>query len=252
MDKKTKMWVGMIIAVILLLGGFYLYFFYPETIPGLASIDSELKEDVNILLIGMDDMKNVEKGKVQADSIMLIELKPNVNNIVFNSLYSNTIYNEKMLKNYSHVQLQKIVSEISNKEIDYYFKISYNGFIDIVDQLDGIEIILEEKMNIPELKLSLQKGSNELNGEETLNYARWYNYKDEEDRLKRHIKVAKALVDKAFNKETVFNIPKTFSTLIETYKNIETNMDIDFVRKVIKLIQSRENIKFKYNISPLN
>ena len=242
------MWIGIIIAVILLLGGFYLYFYYPETIPGLASVDSELKENVNVLVIGMDDMENVDKGKIQADSIMLIELEPNNEIINFNSLSSNKIYDEKMIKNYSYDNLQKIVSEISNKEIDYYFKISYNGFINIVDQLDGIDIELKEKMNIPDLNLSLQKGLNHLNGKETLNYARWYNYQNEQDRLKRHIIVAEALVDKALKKETVLNIPKIFSTIIETYKNIETNIDIKFIRRVLNFIQKRENIVFNYDI----
>ena len=51
-----KIWVPLLIAIILMGVGFYLYYFYPEIIPGMASINPKVEVEANVLLIGLDDM----------------------------------------------------------------------------------------------------------------------------------------------------------------------------------------------------
>src|SRR5690554_4847306 len=70
--EKKKIYIAIAIAIIILAIGFYLYYFYPQVIPGLAS--TSLKQDVNVLIIGLDDRDSVNKGEISADTIILAQL----------------------------------------------------------------------------------------------------------------------------------------------------------------------------------
>ena len=249
MNKKTKMWIGIIVAFVLLLGGFYLYYFYPQIIPGFAGKNPGFEDDVNILLVGLDDRDSVQKGEIEADSIMLATLKGNGKKIVIKAIPSDMKVENKKLKEYNVKNMPDKMKEITNVKPDYYVSMSYEGFQEIINQLGGINVTLEEQMRIPELGLDLKKGENILAGQEALNYARWYNYTDDEkDRMERHKKIIESLIDKVFQKRTLLDFSKLYSTVVETYKSVETNMDQDLVARIINYAKEREDIEVVYNI----
>jgi Transcriptional regulator len=133
--------------------------------------------------------------------------------------------------------------------LNYYFTISYQGFIDLVDKLGGITITREEELNVPDLNLALKQGNNNLSGEEALNYARFYDYtKDEQDRAKRQQEIISAIIDKALQETTLVNIPQMFNTAISTYNSIETNLEYTLVVDLIEFLIKNREISINYGV----
>ena len=132
-----------------------------RSIPGL---ESELKgEDggrINILLLGMRGA-DLPGGGLLADTIMVVSIKPEENKAAIISIprdfYAdnpgwggktkiNAVYaaGEENGKKQGIADMQKVVSQISGVPIHYGVTIDFEGFVDLVDALGGIEIYLEK------------------------------------------------------------------------------------------------------------
>lgn len=247
--KINKKWIGLIIALILLLVGFYLYYFYPQMGSGLAVIGDKLGETVNVLVVGLDDRDSVEKGEIEADSIVLVRLEANKKMLTFNAIPPNTKIDNQSLKKIQPENMPEKIEEVTGVRPEYYFAVGYEGFEKVVDKLSGIEVELEEPLNVPELGLFLKEGKNLLSGKEALNYARWYDYtKNEKDRIKRQQQVLAGIIDKLLQSKTLLNVSKLYTTIIETFKSIETNLDQALVSEVFEFLRNRKNIEIKYKI----
>jgi LCP family protein required for cell wall assembly len=248
-NKFNKKWLGIIIALILLLIGFYLYYFYPQMGSGLAVIGNELGERVNVLIVGLDDRDSVEKGEIEADSIVLVRLEAEKKILTFTAIPPNTKIDDESLKKISPEKMSEKIEEVIGVEPEYYFAIGYKGFEKVVDELSGIEVNLEEPLKVPDLGLYLKEGKNLLSGKEALNYSRWYDYtKDEKDRIKRQQQVLVGIVDKVLQSKTLLNIPKLYTTVIETFKSIETNLDQALISEVFEFLRNRNNMEINYKI----
>ena len=230
--------------------GAYLYNYFPQLIPGLATDNLKIKRDINILILGLDDVKSVEKDSIESDSIIMAQYKNDDKTIKLNSISPEIEVDGKKLKKYSPATLRKKIKNIIDIKEDYYFVLSYNGFIRFIDEIGGVPITLDEKLEIPDLNLDLKKGENILSGEEALNYLRWYNYDQEKiDRLKKQRKIIMSVKNKVVNENYLNNIPKLYSTIIESYKMVESNMDQKLISDLVKLLQKNEKIKIKYEIT---
>ena len=249
MNKKSK-WGILILIFILMFIGAYLYNYFPQLIPGLATDNLKIKRDINILILGLDDVKSVEKDSIESDSIIMAQYKNDDKTIKLNSISPEIEVDGKKLKKYSPATLRKKIENIIDIKEDYYFVLSYNGFIRFIDEIGGVPITLDEKLEIPDLNLDLKKGENILSGEEALNYLRWYNYDQEKiDRLKKQRKIIMSVKNKVVNENYLNNIPKLYSTIIESYKMVESNMDQKLISDLVKLLQKNEKIKIKYEIT---
>ena len=249
MNKKSK-WGILILIFILMFIGVYLYNYFPQLIPGLATDNLKIKRDINILILGLDDVKSVEKDSIESDSIIMAQYKNDDKTIKLNSISPEIEVDGKKLKKYSPATLRKKIENIIDIKEDYYFVLSYDGFIRFIDEIGGVPITLDEKLEIPDLNLDLEKGENILSGKEALNYLRWYDYdQDKIDRLKKQRKIIMSVKNKVVNENYLNNIPKLYSTIIESYKMVESNMDQKLISDLVKLLQKNEKIKIKYEIT---
>lgn len=349
----SKMWVAIIIAIIFLLIGFYLYYFYPKLIPGMASINEniieenerpgeiageetkevvkeetktlpnlikedansteevikeeteriteilkkdtkredttssdkpvkeedkalisgikkgitnlaqtikegvsnivnpDLKEDVNILIIGLDDLESVTRGEIAADALVLAKLHPEDKKLdLINIITKDKVLNLDMNnKEEELIDLLDKMGKITSTEIDYYFTISYQGFTNLVDNLDGIEIALKEDLKVPGLNLDLKAGRNTLSGAEALSYSRWLDYtKDERDRIRRQQQIISAMIKKAFFDKSIFDLPELFKTTVDTFKMVNTNIEYNMITKIIAFFNNATELEINYNI----
>lgn len=250
-SKDRKIWIIVIFILIIALLGFYVFnyfsIFFKE-----ANLQDRFNKEINLLVVGQDSEESVDKGTIQSDSILLVNLKPNNKKLNIITVPSHKKYNDKRLKEYNKEQLMEIMGSISDVKPNYYFVIDYNGFKNIVNLMSGIEVELEEDFKISELGLYLNEGKNLLSGQEALNYARYYNHnKDELNRISRQKKVINGFTDKVFQKNSLLNIPKLYRTVIETVKNVETNLDYDLAIKAYKFINNNEDFNIEYQILEL-
>ncbi|MFW6023072.1 MAG: LCP family protein [Halanaerobiaceae bacterium] len=248
-DNSKKIIIAISVAILLLLLGLYLYFYYPQVIPGVAG--TQLNEKINVVIIGLDDQESVDEGGVAADSIIFAQLNTESNQLKLNHIVMDKkTYGESMEENEIQTLLEEIqtLSEI-NEDIDHYFTISYNGFINLVNNLNGITINRNEPLKIPDLDLDLKAGNNKLSGEEALNYARWYDYRNDiTERIQRQQQIIKALLDKALNNKTILDVPEIFNTTVDTFNSVETNLDYQTISDLIEYYMNNDNPDISYDI----
>ncbi|MTI60317.1 MAG: hypothetical protein FH762_10180 [Firmicutes bacterium] len=250
--NNYKIYIAVFIALILLAVGFYLYYFYPQLIPGMAS--TNLQDNVNVLIMGFDDAASSSEsdGEINVDTMVLVKLDTVENNLSVVNIISD---DKSVSEDIKEEELSNIMAEagaLTDTDIDYYFTVSYNGFKNLVDNLEGITIELDEDLKIPDLALDLHEGNNNLSGEETLNYVRWYDYRTEETtRVKRQQQVINAIIDKAFQEKGLVDIPELFNTTVDTFKAVNTNIEYTLITELVQyLMKNKDELTIDYTVEP--
>ena len=135
---------------------------------------------VNIMLVGRDAQTSGERGR--SDSMIILSLNRKTKQISLVSLmrdiytqipgYSNNRLNAAFsFGGYS--LMDQTIEQNFGIDIDYNVGVNFEGFESVIDQLGGIDIVLNEaEVNWMVDYPGLVVGTNHLNGEEALAYAR--------------------------------------------------------------------------------
>ena len=106
----------------------------------------------NILLVGTDG-EYVEKGN-RSDSVMLVTIDTNNKDIKISSIARDTYVDipgystEKLTHAYAYEGidlLKEVFKENFDLDIDKYIAVNFISFMDIMDELGGVEVNVEEK-----------------------------------------------------------------------------------------------------------
>ncbi|WP_282193055.1 LCP family protein [Romboutsia ilealis] len=106
----------------------------------------------NILLVGTDG-EYVEKGN-RSDSVMLVTIDTNNKDIKISSIARDTYVDipgystEKLTHAYAYEGidlLKEVFKENFDLDIDKYIAVNFTSFMDIMDELGGVEVNVEEK-----------------------------------------------------------------------------------------------------------
>lgn len=236
-------------------------------------LKGEKNDRINILLLGMGG-KNHDGGYL-TDTIMLVSLEPStkkvaitsiprdlaipVENMGWQKINSVNAYAEKENPGSGGLAISQAISDLLNVPIDYYFRVDFAGFINIVDKLGGLKIYVDNDLNDYRYPvsgredaanfesryehLSIEKGWQEMDGTLALKYARSRHALGIEGsdfaRAKRQQKIIEAVKDKALSANVLLN-PSTLSGLIDEFKeDISTNLK---VWEMIKLWQMFKDV----------
>lgn len=129
--------------------------------------------------------------------------------------------------------LKEIIEDITNLDIQYYAKVDFNGFVQIVDALGGVDVYVENPIYDPYYPkgetiyfetFSLDPGWQTLDGETALKYARSRKTTSDFDRAKRQQQLLFALKEKALNLEILTNAGKIGDIYDSVDASIETNL----------------------------
>ena len=128
-------------------------------------------------------------------------------------------------------------------EIDYYFRVNFDGFEDIINALGGIKVNSEVAFSDEGCKFV--KGDNYLNGKEALVFARnRYDIKGgDRQRGKNQMAVVKAVIEKAASPAILFNYKSTLDSMAGSF---ETDMPYE---RIAKLIRNQINDGTKWNVT---
>ena len=137
------------------------------------------------------------------------------------------------------------VEELFDIPVDYFFKLNFNAFIDVVDTLGGITVdvpftVSEMDSNDNKNAIRLKKGVHTLNGEEALALARTRKIDNDIERGKRQQLVIKAIIDKAIS---VGSVTKYGSVMESMGNNLSTNMDFSEILGLYKYALSGLDIE---------
>ena len=176
----------------------------------------EAHEVLNIMLIGADNSgRNYNSYNEQnSDMFKIVSLDYTDSKIKITSLNKDVVVWMPDTNEFGHMNWPyakggpayalNTINYNLDLDVSKYVTFSFAGFIDVIDELGGIDIELSEKeaqaMNNPaygnKVSINAKKGSNHMQGNDALTYAR-INYLDSDFvRMDRQNKVIKAVIDK--------------------------------------------------------
>lgn len=243
------------------------YFYWSSKIltdENIESIKPSGKEPVNILVLGVDGITdNIDKNEPKrTDSMMLMNYNPVNKNINIISIPRDTLISingNKHKINEAHAfggvgYSIDAVEKLLDLNINYYAKVDYAGFRQIIDSIGGIDMQIENNMDYDDegqdLHIHFKKGDVvHLDGQKAEEFFRWRKNNDgsglpEGDlgRIKnQHIFVEK-VIEKFKSPAAIIKIPSLVST---AKRHTETNMSINEMFKygILFAKNNKNNIK---------
>lgn len=202
-------------------------------------------QPISFLLLGADtgtaEEERTETGR--SDTIIVCTVNPNTKTTTLLSIprdsYTEIIgysdlydyygdYYDKMNHAYAYGGTEmsiNTVQEFLNIPIDYYVEVNFNGLVDIVDAVGGIEITSPLTFDFygPQF---IEGETKIINGYDALQFSRMRKQDPEGDlgRQKRQQMVIKAILDKVLTMGTVVNYKNILATLED---NVQMNISLD-------------------------
>ncbi|MFI8687526.1 LCP family protein [Rossellomorea sp. NPDC077527] len=193
-------------------------------------------DNVSILFIGVDESEKRNFGSnTRSDALMLATLNNDTKSVKLVSIPRDSYtyipevgYKTKI--NHAHAfggpkATIETVEELFNLPVDYYVKMNFNAFIDVVDALEGIEVDVpyemeEQNSEDEQGAIHLEEGLQSLDGEQALAFARTRKADSDIERGKRQQEIMKAIMEKAVSTKGV-------SKYDEVMEAIGDNMSTD-------------------------
>ncbi len=173
---------------------------------------------MNILIVGQDQ-KAEDTTRQRSDVMMLCSYNMETNEVSVISFLRDLYvkipggYSNNKLNAAYHFGGFKLLYEtlLDNfgVRVDGGIEVDFNGFVEIVDMLGGVDIYLTAE-EAPYVSTNSVEGMNHLNGKKALNYARTRKTDDDFGRTERQRKVLVALFEKVRNADA-----ETISSLID-------------------------------------
>ncbi len=158
--------------------------------------------------------------------------------------YENDDYPEAQAQELALEDTADKVGDILGIDIHYYALIDFNGFVEVIDAIGGVDIYLEESFydNAYPIEgttyfetFSLPAGENHLDGEDALKYARSRHTTSDFDRALRQQEILNAIKDKTFSLG-VLGSPTKLKSLYEAISdNFVTNLSFTEIAHLGKL-----------------
>ncbi|WP_084783599.1 LCP family protein [Paenibacillus sp. FJAT-26967] len=250
--KRSRLkWLLIPLAALLLFGGYYVWNAYSswnqvyqehnqtgerpvEPVSPVPVQEPLNKTTYSFLLLGVDS-GNVEKGR--SDSNMLAVANAQTQQISLLSIPRDTYLpiqghgKEKLAHAYAYGGAGlavKTVEDFLATPVDHYVAFNFNGVQKFVDALGGLSVDVEKDMDfddrITHKHVYLKKGRQTLNGEQTLNYARYRGDADGDlARMRRQQQVVKELLTQTVNYRNVAKINRFLKIMGD---NVRTDIPI--------------------------
>ena len=201
--------------------------------------DEKLNQRINVLLLGIDDGDSEASNSEpkRTDAMIVASFDPAQGKISMLSLPRDT-----MVILPGHTQYEKInsaytfggvtmakqtVANLLRIPIHYYALANWQGFIEIINLIGGVDLYVDKDMHYEDpyanLKIDIKHGYQHLDGEKSGQYVRFRSDElGDIGRVQRQQKFLKALGLQMFSIENITKIPKILATAKEY---IETDMD---------------------------
>ncbi|WP_110943352.1 LCP family protein [Virgibacillus senegalensis] len=261
--KKRRRILFILVPILILVGattayGAYLYNKADEVVSGSYEDDGRDKSDlrnkevdpdvdnVSVLFIGVDESnKRANEGSSRSDALMLATLNKDSKSVKLLSIPRDSYvyipevgYNTKI--NHAHAYggpkaSIEAVESLLDIPVDYYVKMDFEAFIDVVDALNGINVdvpyeMSEQDSNDRANAIHLYPGEQNLNGEEALALARTRKQDNDLERGKRQQEIIKAVIKKAAN---IGSVTKYDDMMEAVGDNMTTNMRFSEMKSFI-------------------
>ena len=246
-------------------GGFFIYInSVNRTIGSIntAEIENILtplespEEPVTILILGRDS-RDTESEMGRADTIMLLYLDPGGSTGSLLSIPRDTLveipgYGEDKINAayaYGGEELMvETVTDFLHVEINHYVTLDFEGFVQLVDALGGVDVEIDRPLVDPKSGANFSPGNHHLTGEQALAYSRSRSTETGDiGRIQLQQHLFRELVSQKLNVRYMSSIPYYFNILIE---NTRTDLDVLTILKYSKAALSFDPDAFETSIIP--
>ncbi|API91747.1 MULTISPECIES: LCP family protein [Virgibacillus] len=222
-----------------------------------AKVDPAV-DNVSVLIMGIDssDIRN-NADNARTDTLMVATLNKDDKSVKLVSIPRDTYvyipevgYETKI--NHAHAfggtqATRDTVENLLDIPIDYYVKVNFEAFIDVVNAVDGITVDVPYELKEQNSKdqanaIHLLPGEQELNGEEALALARTRKLDNDIERGKRQQEIIKAVISKAISLDSIL---KYDDVLEAVGSNMTTNMTFSEMKSFIAYGTKGKNLDFE-------
>ena len=125
------------------------------------------------------------------------------------------------------------IGMIYDIDVDYFFRVNFSGFEEIIDSLGGVTVYSEYAFKASTTGEWFSAGENYLDGESALAFARErYSFKEgDRERGRNQMKVVQAVINKALSPELL----KNFTGVMEAVEgNFQTSVPYEKITSVVR------------------
>ncbi|MDL0437621.1 LCP family protein [Niallia sp. SS-2023] len=215
-----------------------------------AAVDPDI-DDISILFIGVDDSEKRSSSsgttRSRSDALMLATLNEKEKSVKLLSIPRDSYvyipergYNDKITHAHYFGGVTSTIETVENLldvPVDYYAKMNFDAFMDVVEALGGIEVdvpVTFTEQNSKDQKgenaIHLEKGLQTLNGEEALALARTRKIDNDIERGKRQQLIMKAIMDKAVSAQAITKYSKLMEAVGD---NMTTDLSFSNIQSLL-------------------
>lgn len=246
------------------------------------SADKQLKGEendrINVLLLGMGGSQH--EGGYLTDTIMLASIEPSTKkvsllsvprdlNIPMEGIGWRKINNVNAYAEFDEegsggVAISQALSDVLDIPIDYYVRVDFQGFVNIIDELGGVEVNVENTLDDPNYPimgneevepyedryehLYIKAGLQKMDGELALKFARSRHGLNGEGsdfaRARRQQLILEAVKDELLSTSNIFK-PSMIKNIIDEFnEHVSTNLQLWEILKLWDMVQdvNKDNI----------
>jgi LCP family protein required for cell wall assembly len=128
--------------------------------------------------------------------------------------------------------VRRTVEEFTGVQIDYVITLNYQGFVEIVDALGGVDINVDRAMNYDDRRgnvhIHIESGEHHFDGQTALEYARFrHDARGDLGRIERQQNLIRALFDQKLNLEHLSSVDNIAGAVL---KSVGISIDEDSPR----------------------
>lgn len=212
----------------------------------------------NVLISGSDTRGGFDENG-RSDVIMVATINPKTSTVLLTSVprdfYVTTACDaadgcmQGALDKITHTGIhgtnttKRTVEQLLGVEINYTFKVGFDTVTDLVDALGGVDVYVEPGYAVTTSTFSVHEGTNHLDGEHALAYARErYSYTEgDRQRTKNQQQVLMGIVNEATKPSVITKYASIMDAMANTFS---TTMSNDEITSLIKY-QINNNPKWK-------
>ncbi len=205
------------------------------------------QDNVSVLFIGVDDSEQRHQGdsNSRSDALLFATLNQKDKSVKLVSIPRDSYvqipkvgYRDKITHAHAFggtTATIETIEELFDVPVDYYVKMNFNAFIDVVDALGGIEAEVPynrtEKDENDKYTIHLKKGLQHLDGKHALALARTRKLDTDVERGKRQQMILQSIMKQAVS---VKSITKYGDVIEAVGDNMKTNMTFNEMKSFLE------------------
>lgn len=130
------------------------------------------------------------------------------------------------------------MEQLTGVLIDHYVTVDFNGFVDMVDAVGGVEVCIPKEVDDPVRNIFFEAGTQTLEGRQALNYVRErYVLSSNSDigRMKRQQAFIASMVNKVVSAGTLTRPDRVYSFLSAATRSITVDEDLGSIQDLVDL-----------------